>query len=103
MGGHIHCFVFEASFFASDYVGIRFLFADVLYESRWPNPLWGLAYDVAAEWHAIAAHLHELIKLHARCPWGWEPLAITDAVEDHESQVTWWRRLAATWEIMRRR
>ena len=103
MGIRFHYLAYEAAFFNHGYVGLRFLFADVTYEALWANPLWFLFYDVVAEWPAIAAHLHELIKLHVKCPWAWEPLHLTEVVEAAEEDLTWWRRGWAYYEVMRRR
>ena len=103
MSSKFHYLVYEASFFSQGYVGMRFLFADVNYEARWANPFWEVLYDVATEWPAIAAHLHEMIRLQTKCPWAWEPLAITEVVTSAETELTWWRRFMATIEVMRRR
>ena len=103
MGTRFHYLAYEAAFFNHGYVGMRFLFAEVTYEALWANPFWCIIFDVASEWPAISAHLHELIRRHVKCPWAWEPLHLTEVVEAAEEDLTMWRRFWAYFEVMRRR
>ena len=81
LNGSFRHFSSEVRWFSAGYVGVRFIYGEILFRPQWSNPLWELVFDVTAEEETLVERLYDTLRRAIRADWVWEQLDI-DQVAD---------------------